>query len=235
MALASRPSLRISSPVKRSTQPSGIWAYAVDYGTVNHMRTVHSVAINLRTGEMVYHDTRGFGGPGTSRPANDPENVATARRFLTSAGWPGNTMPLHPALSPQEGFADNQATLGWIGAPLTDIAEAVIITNGHGTVVDATALTPIARSTSVRLRGYPEAWRLGATGKAPVAVDITAGASGGLKGGHGVRTKRDILAVLTTTPRGQSFLAPTYRFCGTVTLQGIAPVENWVAVVPASR
>jgi hypothetical protein len=221
--------LGIPGQVKRSTQPSGRWAYVWKKPRLPSDPIDRSVAVNLQTGQLIFHNFNlNSVGPGQQLPLNDPANVAAARVWLTSLGWPGAQMPVHQPTSPQEAARTNSVTLDWAGAGSTDVPAATIEV-AHGTIIDATLWPPVSRSGSVPARGYPAAWAEVRAGRVPIGL---AGQIYPPKNGSGALERKAIFQVFIRTPAGALYLAPAYRFEGTASIQGTGSY-HWYAFVPA--
>jgi hypothetical protein len=118
--------LGIRGPVRRSRQPNGTWAYAEDVTGGRHP-TIHSVAVNLATGALIYHDSRQSFTSRIPAPHNSLRNVGLARRWLSQLGWPGARMPVHTSTATQERRLTWGVTLGWASGFRTDAPDATLL------------------------------------------------------------------------------------------------------------
>ena len=212
------------------------WIVAAS-GTPPSRLPLHSVAISLATGELLYHDLR----------ANPPGNrgvrtqrrraVSRAQAWLERLGWPGAAMPVlsdaPPTLNGLASTASSLAvSLGWPRVGQSDVPAAVLWVAPGGRVVEGLLWPPIAQRRSVATRSPQSAWNPVRAGRAPVALH--ASVEGPFPSGSGAVRRVSMVQVLVTSQRGHPYLVPAYRFEGQVTLDGGQGTHAWYALAPAA-
>lgn len=212
------------------------WIVAAS-GTPPSRLPLHSVAISLATGELLYHDLRA--NPTANRGAHPQRQraVALARAWLERLGWPGAAMPVlsdaPPTLSGPASTASSLAvSLGWPRVGQSDVPAAVLWIAPSGRVVEGLLWPPIAQRRSVAARSIQTAWNLVRAGRAPIALH--ASVVGGFPSEIGAVRRVSVVQVLVTSQRSQPYLVPAYRFAGEVTLDGGQGTHAWYALTPAA-
>lgn len=232
--------LGMTGPIKRHTRSDGTWIYAVEAhrnaATTPEPQYAQneqqSIAISLRTGELVYHGSS----PGASPvmlALNDAGNVKRARSWMRRLGLSMQPLPLHPAASSQEAQFINTVTLGWRGISSSNVPQAQVAFAANRQIIDAHIWPPIARAESVSARGYAHAWPAIRDGKAPLGVANIVGPPP--LPGSGQLGHIGVLQVLTKDDTGHVYLVPAYRFEGPVAIHGLPNARTWFAIVPAAR
>src|SRR5579884_4105659 len=77
--------LHLKGPINHITIGKDRWSYVADGSGA----TLHSVAINNTTGELIYHNAAAQSRPVT---AATPKLISAARNWLSGMGWPGGSM-----------------------------------------------------------------------------------------------------------------------------------------------
>jgi len=230
-ALAARLDIRAS--VTHTRTGNATWS-VVATGGLPSSRPLHSVAIAMATGELIYHDTS-YAPPARPPPALDAAHpVSVARAWLARVGWPAARMPLQsvgvvPALPP----GVRAVNLGWADADPAATSAATLWVAPQGQIIEARLWPPVERSRTISARGIAAAAGDVRRGHLPVAVTgvpplTTAAATGAARG---VR----VVQALSTGADRRLYLVPTYRFDGAVQLQGFPSGHTWYGLVPATR
>ncbi len=212
------------------------WIVAAS-GTPPSRLPLHSVAIALQTGELLYHDLRP--NPPANRGAQTQRQraVSLARAWLERLGWPGAAMPVlsvgPPTFSgPSSTASSLGVSLGWPRVGQSDVPAAVLWIAPGGRVIEGLLWPPIARRRSVAARSIQTAWNLVRAGHAPIALH--ASVVGSFPSGTGAVRRVSVVQVLVTSHRGHPYLVPAYRFEGEVNLNGGQGTHAWYALVPAA-
>ncbi len=212
------------------------WIVAAS-GTPPSRLPLHSVAISLATGELLYHDLRANPPASQSAQPTRQQAVALARAWLERLGWPGAAMPVlseaPPTLSGPASTASSLAiSLGWPRVGQSDVPAAVLWVAPSGRVAEGLLWPPIAQQRFVATRSIQTAWNLVRTGRAPIALH--ASVVGGFPSGTGAVRRVSVVQVLVTSHRDQPYLIPAYRFEGAVQLNGGQGTHAWYALTPAA-
>jgi hypothetical protein len=218
--------LGIRSSIKKTTQQGVGWLYAADRSGAFK---IHSVAVSLGTGELIYHDTFPSAQPPLYSAFSVSRKLVVSRAWMSRLGWPSPQMPIHSPISPQEkslGSVFSEFDWGEVGP--ADEAAAVVQIGQGGQIVDAHLWPPIQAQNNIATRSYLSAWALVRDRKTPVAVAV----AGGQAHGPARLAHATLMYVLTSRTGGPSFLVPAYRFSGQVNVSGSGPA-SWYAIVPA--
>ncbi len=204
-------------------------------------RPLHSVAVSLTTGELIYRDTEREAGSLPIPVGGQDAALMAARAWLRGLGWPADRMQLASiGISmdiPAHPFA---VAFGWAGVGTTATAAARLWVLPGGRVVEVHLWPPVARTYRVAARPIHEAQGILQRGQAPLAV-VTASPAGSLGGGgSGVIERIDVSHVLVARA-GSSFLVPVYRFSGTARLReksaagSFSVAVTWYTLLDAAR
>lgn len=225
--------LGISAPVVQrvSRIDHETWDIAA-IGGPGASRPLHSLAISLHTGELIYHSAPKSP---TSRPAtslNRTRAASFARRWIESLGWPAQ-MPILAAspdtqLLPPSAGVPWLLSLGWKGVGAAAETQATVIVMPNGRVTEARLWPPVRRSGHAISRDVRAAWTMVQRGKVPIVVQ---GMGGMRAAGTGSLNKLAVVEALDTSGR-VPYLVPMYRFDGTVSFLGLGS-HAWTALVPA--
>jgi len=230
-ALAAR--LGIRAPVTHVGGGGATWAVAAT-GGLPSSQPLHSVAVALATGELIYHDTS-YAPPTRLPSALAPERAASiARAWLTRLGWPTARMPLQSvamALAAPPGV--QAVNLGWAGAGPAALSAATLWVASDGRIVEARLWPPVERSRVIPARGVASAAGDVQRGHLPVAVEGVPPLA--TTAGTGTVQRVTIVQALSVGPDRRLYLVPTYRFAGTVQLQGVPGSHAWYGLAPAAR
>jgi hypothetical protein len=188
--------------------------------------SLHSIAINTRTGELVYHDTSL---PPVAKERVTAAQVAAARRWLQRLGWPGGAMTLRRPMTAQEAMEPWVVRFNWPGAE-ADVPAASLVVDSHGAVAEAFLEPPVQKHQSVSIIGRAAAWSALHRG-GPIGVEGMVGFPAGP--GTAALSHTRFIEVLTHASNGRTYLVPSYRFEGTATIEGVRAPKRWIAVVPA--
>lgn len=222
----------ISAPVTRARAGGTVWSVVVT-GGLPSSRPLHSLAVAMTTGELIYHDTS-YAQPGQLPALNAARAASVARSWLARLGWPAARMPL---LSVEPEFAAppgvRAVNLGWADADQAALAAATLWVTPDGRMIEAHLWPPVERSRTIRARGIAAAAGDVRRGHLPVAVAgvpplMTAA-------GVGVVRSVTIAQTLSVGPDRRLYLVPTYRFAGTIQLRGFPDSHAWYGLVPAAR
>ncbi len=212
------------------------WIVAAS-GTPPSRLPLHSVAISLHTGELLYHDLRANPPAYRGETIQHHRAVALARTWLERLGWPGAAMPVlsvgpHTFSGPSSTASSLAVSFGWPRVGRSNVPAAVLWVAPSGRVVEGLLWPPIAQRRSVATRGIQTAWNLVRAGRAPIALH--ASVVGGFPSGTGAVRRVSVVQVLVTSQRGQPYLIPAYRFEGEVHLNGGQGTHAWYALAPAA-
>jgi hypothetical protein len=222
--------LHIRSPVRQVTTATGTWAVAADGGYPSR-RPLHSLAVSLRTEELIYHDRRNLKLPRARAPLDRRHTIAAARAWLARLGLPGQRMPLRsfgdvPALAKVR-----EVSFDWIGVGRTAVDAATLWVTPDRSIIEAWVWPPLAHGGTLPTRPLSSAWGDVLKRRLPLAVE---GVSPLLHAaGAGLLRRVSVVFVLVPEAKGQLFLVPTYRFEGKVHISG-ASVHTWYTLAPSA-
>jgi hypothetical protein len=206
-------------------------------GRLPSRRPLHSVAVSLDNGQLIYHDTSydRFAYHGPAMTAS--QAVTIARSWLRRIGWAARAMPFQGVASdtangPAGPTAPLIVKLGWVGVGPTNAAEAIVSVAPDGRVVEALVRPPVYRRLTVPTRDVMVVWKDVEGGKLPVAVQgaVQYPPPAAIGSVEEVRT----VQMLVTTGKPW-YLVPAYRFSGVVHLQGGQGTQSWYSLAPAAR
>jgi hypothetical protein len=189
---------------------------------------VHSIAINTRTGELVYHDTSV---PPVSGGLSGRQ-VAAAQRWLRSMGWPSRAMVPRAPTTNGEKLAPWVVQFGWRGTSAT-VPAAAVVANRQGAIVEAFVEPPVERDESVPIVSRGGAWNELRRRGGPIGVDGETAI--GAKPGTASLAHSSLTEVLTRGEGGTRYLVPSYQFEGNAAISGVAGPRHWIAIVPATK
>jgi len=236
--------LGITARVTRVAGQDALWNVAADgSGLPNATTPLHSLAVSMVTGEIIYHDLR-YQAPSGPTGSHDREHaIAAGRAWLARLGRP--SLRLRSA-TPLSGGATNEwvVEMDWPGVDgaTTPGATLTVVPGWH--VSDARLWPLVARRIPIKARGVDVAFAAVQGGSAPLAVTETIAPTLLAGGGHATARRVDVVEVLTADIDGRLYLVPAYRFSGSALLRPIpatgAPRGNsglipatWYALVPA--
>lgn len=221
----------------------GRWLVAADGGKMRINRKtgmvystpLHSLAMALDTGEIIYRDGRpGIGKYRVPAFTQSRANIA-ARAWIANAGLPAQDMvvqsvvPMSP-VKRQPGTSPLAISYRWRQVRNPATPAGTIWVTPAGTITEVDMWPGIARKVQVGTVPGAVAWHDVASGKAPVAVlgspDFPVSA------GSGRATSVHVVQVRVPGKHGRVYLVPAYRFSGTVRLRGAS--YPWYALVPAA-
>lgn len=221
--------LAINAPVRRVRMGGASWLVAADGGLSR--QPLHSLALSLTTGELIYHDRRNFLLPRSQQPVTRAAAIRSARGWLTWLGWAGRTMPVrrvgHPAGLPKV----CQVELGWQGVQRTTIEAATLWVTPDHSIIEAWVWPPVAASGHVPVRLQASAWADITSHAAPLVVSGVASDDRGVVKGRVLH----VSAVLILVPgrQGAPYLVPAYRFVGTARVGSSTQKHPWAGLAPA--
>lgn len=218
-------SLGISGSVRHMTVEHQRWVYVAEQTGP----ALHSVAVNLDSGELVYHDTRSTA-PVPTR-VTDKEQ-AQARAWMSKLGWPADSMPYRAPGTEQERALPWVVRFNWPRAE-TDVPAASVALDRTGAVTDAVLEPPVLATEQVSLESRQAAWNRLRQRGGPIGMEGVVG----LPPGPGTATLKSvrIVHILAHAVNGQGYLVPAYRFEGTATINDISGTKRWFAIVLAAR
>lgn len=218
-------SLGIAGSVRHMTVEGDRWAYLSQQ---TGPMALHSLAVNLRTGELVYHDTR-VSAPVPTRVTRTEQEAA--RRWMSRLGWPGGTMRLRQPWSPQEAALSWAVRFDWpnVGA---NVPAASVSVDTRGVVTDAVLEPPAVAMEQVPLKSRQAAWNELQKRGGPIAVEGMVGVPP--KPGTATLTYTWMAYIVAHAPDGTGYLVPAYHFEGRATISGDG-TKRWFAIVPAAK
>lgn len=237
--LASRPGvpardrrlLAIQAPVRRVAIGRSIWLVAADGRPGSH-RLLHSLAVSLGTGELIYHDRRNFRLPSVTRPVTQAVAARVARHWLTELGWPGRVMPLR-AFGSVSGYPRvRRVVLGWRGVGPATIQEATLWITPNHSIIEAWVWPPVTQAGSVATRSAGSAWNDVISGRAP--SDIQGVDSGVRATARATLRRLDTVLILVPGAHGTTYLVPAYRFEGTAQVGTTDREHPWLSLAPGA-
>jgi len=234
-----RQQLGIHSTPKRVTNPldHSQWLTAAD-GAVPSIAPLHSIAVSLQTGELIYHDSPvALPQPRRSRPLNASRAGALSRRWLAGLGWPAAHMPVQSTVPRPQMFPPSVGTvwevrLGWAGTGPDAVAAATLLVMPGGHIVEARVWPPVARRGAVRTQNVAGPWQDVRDGRVRIAVEGMADQQP--VNGIAMLRRVDVVQVLVTSMGREAYLVPAYRFTGTAQLRGVTGTRAWYALVSAA-
>jgi hypothetical protein len=223
--------LGIRSRARHLMTAAGRWIAAVD-GEDSPREHLHSLAVSLTSGEVIYHDRRNLDLPHAHAPVGRATAVAVARAWLTKLGWPGARMPL-AAVDRAPGMARVRAVkFGWPGVGAAGVDAATLWVTPNRSVIEAWLWPPVMRHGAVSALPLSAAWDAVRSGRAPIAVP---GAPARARApGSGSLLHAGVIAILSVRRSGRVFLVPAYRFEGQVHIAG-ASTHTWFSLAPGAR
>jgi hypothetical protein len=224
--------LGIQARARRITVDGTTWLVAQDGGGPSR-QPLHSLAVSLDSGEVIYHDRRNFILPRTHRPLGRRTAIAVARAWLTRLGWPGLRMPLASAGIVPGSPRVRQVVLGWVGVGPTTIEEATLWVTPDRSVVEAWVWPPVVQRTSITALSILREWTQIRAGRVPVVVRRTR--PGEAASGTGHVSHVAVTEILVTKAGKGAYLVPGYRFSGSTRLHGKSRPYTWLSLAPGSR
>ncbi len=226
--------LGVRASIYRARRGGATWLVARDGGG-SSARPVHSLAVSLATGDVVYHDAsypRLMRSPRETWIDNAAA-VAAARAWLTGLGWPGSRMPLGAIEHSGLPGGIRELEFGWIGVGSAALDAATLWVTPHGRVVEADLWPPLESARPIASRSLTAAWTAVRGGLVPLAVE---GVPPNTRApGDGRMRTVTITHVLTTGIDHRLYLVPTYHFSGTAVLRGIHGARICYALAPAGQ
>jgi len=227
VAARARQLLAIHAPVRRVVINRSIWLVAADGRPGSH-RLLHSLAVSLTTGELIYHDRRNFRLPRATQPVTQAAAVRVARHWLTELGWSGRLMPLR-SFGPVSAYPRvRQVVLGWHGVGQATIQEATLWMTPNHSIIEAWVWPPVTQSGGVAARSTVSAWRDVISGRAPSNIQ---GVESGIRATARATLRRiDTVLVLAPGAHGTTYLVPAYRFEGTARVGTTDREHPWLSL-----
>jgi hypothetical protein len=222
--------LGIHSHARRVAAGSAPWVVAADGGFPSR-RPLHSLALSLSTGELIYHDRRNLLLPRATGPLPPSTAIRVARRWLDRLGWPGSRMPLVAVESAPNRPKVREVEFGWIGVGRTATDAATLWVTPSRSVIEAWVWPPVARGETIPARSLAAAWTDVRAGRLPLAVEGVPPTS--RNGGAGTVRRTGVVSILSSRA-GALYLVPTYRFEGKAHILG-ASVHTWYSLAPGAR
>jgi hypothetical protein len=140
---------------------------------------------------------------------------------------PVMTAPGFPGLS-----GVTAVSFGWPGVGPVDQPAATLWVVPGGEIDEALLLPPVATGRSGAPHSTAQVWRQVQAGKVPIGVKNMIAAT--FPAGKGTLQAVTQAHVFNPTPAGTLYLAPVYRFTGTVRFPGVAGPRAWLALAPAT-
>jgi hypothetical protein len=222
--------LGIRSPVRQMVTGSALWSVAADGGVGE--RPLHSLAVSLTTGELIYHDRRNLALPRARRALPASAAVAVARRWLSQLGWPGGRMPLGDVERVPGMPKVREVELGWIGVGTAATDAATLWVTPDRSVIEAWVWPPVARTGSVPSHPLSAAWRALRSGLLPLVVEAVSPAL--RETGTGAVRHITLLSILSFRIQHAVYLVPAYSFRGIAHIPGTG-IRSWYSVAPAGH
>lgn len=224
-AQRARRLLGIGGRIHRLRAGGAEWLVASDGGTRPH--SLHSVAVSMATGELIYHDRRNFVLPRSAKALGKGRAVSVARHWVQRLGWPAESMPVREVGLVQGRPKIRQVVLGWPGVRNAVIDAATLWVTPDHSVIEADVWPRVTASGSVSIRSATDAWADVSSRKAPVAVRGPTARAGTLRGR--VRHASRVL-VLVPGRQGTLYLVPAYEFRGTGRIGAATKFRQWVSL-----
>lgn len=122
--------------------------------------------------------------------------------------------------------------LGWPKAGPAATEAATLWVTPNGSVIEAWVWPPILRRGIIPARSIAAAWADIHAGRLPLAVRNLSPRTH--LPGTGRLRATSVVSVLTRSHSGALYLVPTYRFAGTVHIQG-ASLHGWYGLAPSEQ
>jgi hypothetical protein len=228
---AFRSLLGIGSHFRRIVNRGVTWTVAADGGRAH--RPLHSLAISLTTGELIYHDRRNGMLSHARAPLDRKDAISAARTWLTQLGFPGMRMPLRSFGNVRTMPKVRQVVLDWIGVGAAAINEATLWVTPNGSVIEAWVWPPVVQRGTVPARDVGEAWTAVRKGTVPLAVEGVSPTT--TSSGVGNLQRTTVVSVLSSGADRRLYLVPTYRFEGTVRLEAAGGSHPWYGLAPGAQ
>jgi hypothetical protein len=224
--------LEIRSPIRQIFSQGVKWLVAADGGYPSR-RPLHSLAVSLQTGELIYHDRRNTRLPSSRGPLDRSAAVAAARLWLTRLGWPGARMPLLSFRNVATAPKVRKVVFGWLQVgPVATPGATLWVTPDHS-IIEAWVWPPVARAGTIPARSILAAWDDLRAGRLPLAVEgMSPGTSAG---GSGSVQRVSVVSILAPSADRHLYLVPAYRFGGSAHIQGSATSHRWYALAPGAQ
>jgi hypothetical protein len=223
--------LDVDAHIRRVHSGGAVWSVAATGGFRSH-RPLHSVAVSLATGEVIYHDRRNFVLPRSKRPLSQAQTVAVARRWLTRSGWPGRQMPVRSVGTLESTPKIRQVVFSWVGVGTAATEEATLWVTPNRSVVEAWLWPPVVQSGLIPARAVAAAWADVRHSALPLAVK---GVSPYTRAsGSGSVQHTSVVSILSQGGDRRVYLVPTYRFEGTVRIRGRVHAHPWYGLAPSA-
>lgn len=231
VVVAGRGLLGIHSPERQVRVNSATWVVAADGGFPSG-HPLHSLAVSLATGELIYHDRRNLRLPHAREALPRSSAVTIARHWLSRLGWPGGRMPLKDVDSVPNLPKVREVKFGWIGVGRTATDAATLWVTPDKSVIEAWVWPPVMRTGTVPARSFSSAWAEVRTDKLPFAVE---GVPSSIhSSGVGSLLRTAVLSILSPGSPGTLYLVPVYRFEGKAHIPG-ASIHTWLSFAPGER
>ncbi len=222
--------LAIRARPQRVSVGAAIWVEAVD-GGFQSGEPLHSLAVSLETGELIYHDRRNARLQRARHPIARNQAVSIARHWLAQLGWPGHRMPLQSVGGVAGMPKLRRVVLGWIGVRRAATPAATLWVTPDRSVIEAWVWPPIDRSGSIPGRSIAAAWPDLQRGTLPLAVE---GVPPRSKASGSAILRNVALVVVLAHGHGTMYLVPVYRFEGQAQLHGRTRRYVWYGLVPSA-
>lgn len=218
--------LGIAGRVRHMAVGADRWAYVAQQSGPEHL---HSIAVNQRTGELVYHNIQG--NPSVPNQVTAAQRAA-ARAWLSTLGWPGTSMPVRRSVTEQEAILPSAIRFNWPQVT-GDVPAASVMVDTSGTVIEAILEPPVSAATQVTVESRQAAWSSLRQRGGPIGVvgAVTVPA----KPGTATLTDTALVEIVAHAANGRMYLVPSYRFEGNATISGVPGTKRWIAIVPAAK
>ncbi len=222
--------LGIHAPVRRTVTGHAAWLVATESGGAPRV-SVHSIAVSVLTGELVYHDASSAAATRPARWRDNPFAVAAARAWLMRLGWPAARMPLAAIEHTGIPTGLREVEFEWVGVGAAATDAATLWITSRGRVVEADVWPLVEGVRSIPARDIAAAWTAVRGQRVPLAVEGVPPHT--MAPGVGLMHAVTITHVLSTGADGRSYLVPAYHFAGTARLRGIYGEHICYALAPA--
>jgi hypothetical protein len=216
----------------------GTWLVAADGGKTRVNRKtaevyatpLHSLAMSLNTGELIYQDTRPEHLAHQAPPMAHGRALQLARNWLAQAGLHLRGMVVRSVSAVAPASSELAVSYDWHGVSNPVEPSATIYVTSRGRITALDVWPPVDQTLRVRSVPVSTAWHQVEVGNAPITVPgynhILV-----VPGGGEVTALR-VVQVLVAGKHGRQYLVPVYRFSGTVRLHGVS--YRWYAQTPAA-